>query len=195
MEPDTDTEEGPREPRAEDPEADTSSRHVVEMRESTWISPDIRAILVPLDGSSLSELALREALRLSARIGAEAFLLSAVANDDEIKPRATRLAAISTRVRVAHWDVVVAPDPAEAIHTTLSHLQPAVACLASHGRGRSAALLGSVANDVVTQGHECLVLAGRLLDEEAAVMASSSVSTRAPHQERSSPSLSVGPSD
>ena len=56
-----------------------------------------------------------------------------------------------------------------------------MACMASHGRRSFGRLAwAQVANDMVTQGHECLVLTGRLLDEELPVMASSSVSTRAP---------------
>lgn len=57
-----------------------------------------------------------------------------------------------------HRTVVVDRDPAGAIHEALRTLDNAVACIATHGRARSAALLGSVAIEVVARGHDPLVL-------------------------------------
>jgi hypothetical protein len=59
--------------------------------------------------------------------------------------------------------VVVDLDPAGAIHEAL-RLHLAVACLASHGRGRSAAVIGSVATEVVARGHDPVVVVGPMVE-------------------------------
>jgi nucleotide-binding universal stress UspA family protein len=59
---------------------------------------------------------------------------------------------------------VVDADPAGAIHEAVRRWHPSVACLASHGRGRAAAITGSVATDVVARGHDPVVLVGPLFD-------------------------------
>jgi len=64
------------------------------------------------------------------------------------------------------WSVVVDRDPAAAIHECRRQLDDAVGCLATHGRGASAALVGSVATEVVARGHDSLVLVGPLLAEK-----------------------------
>jgi nucleotide-binding universal stress UspA family protein len=66
-----------------------------------------------------------------------------------------------------HRSVVVSLDPAGAIHEQLRQRgrDRAVACMASHGRGRSAALVGSVATEVVARGHDPLVIVGPHPDE------------------------------
>jgi nucleotide-binding universal stress UspA family protein len=61
--------------------------------------------------------------------------------------------------------VVVDPDPAGAIHEALRRNRTAIACMATHGRGRSAALVGSVATEVVARGHDPLVLVGPLVGD------------------------------
>jgi nucleotide-binding universal stress UspA family protein len=53
---------------------------------------------------------------------------------------------------------VIDRDPAGAIHEALRKLDNAVACMATHGRARSASLVGSVATDVVARGRDPLVL-------------------------------------
>jgi nucleotide-binding universal stress UspA family protein len=56
--------------------------------------------------------------------------------------------------------VVVSLDAAGAIHEALRLAAPALACMATHGRGRSAALLGSVAMETLARGHDPLILIG-----------------------------------
>ena len=103
-------------------------------------------------------LALPAATRLAARLGAEVHLLSAVESVDQVDARDRELARIEVPGHVVHRTVVVDRDPAGAIHEAVRKLQNAVACMATHGRARSAALLGSVATDVVTRGRDPLVL-------------------------------------
>jgi nucleotide-binding universal stress UspA family protein len=126
----------------------------------------VEIILVPLDGSELSERALPIATRLALRLGAEIHLFSAVEDEAEAARRKEQLAAYQLPCLGLHRSVVVSDDPAGAIHEELRRLgPPAVACMASHGRGRSAALVGSVATEVVARGHDPLVLVGPLPPE------------------------------
>jgi nucleotide-binding universal stress UspA family protein len=129
--------------------------------------PDrVEIVLVPLDGSEFSERALPVAARLARRLGAEIHLLSAVDDEADVARRKEQLDAYELPCLGLRRSVVISPDPARAIHEELRRLGPrAVACMASHGRGRSAALVGSVATDVVARGHDPLVLVGPLPPE------------------------------
>jgi nucleotide-binding universal stress UspA family protein len=126
--------------------------------------PDsVETVLVPLDGSEFSRRALPYAALLAARLGATVHLLSAVADEDEVTVREAELAAVEVRGCPVQRTVVVDRDPPGAIHQALKQLGSAVACMATHGRGRSAALVGSVATEVVARGHDPLVLVGPLV--------------------------------
>jgi nucleotide-binding universal stress UspA family protein len=120
----------------------------------------VDTILVPLDRSRLARRALPVASELARRLGADLHLLTAVPTEDDRISGAAQLEAVRPRSVRVHRSVVVSRDPAGAIHETLRRLGSAVACMASHGRGRSAALIGSVATDVVARGHDPLVLVG-----------------------------------
>jgi nucleotide-binding universal stress UspA family protein len=128
--------------------------------------PDrVEWVVVPLDGSEESESALPVAVWLGDRLGAGVHLLSAVPTEDDTHDRAALLDKIDlpTAARVER-EVVVDRDPAGAIHTTLRRLGDALACMATHGRARSAALLGSVSNEVIKRGHDSLLLVGPVVD-------------------------------
>src|SRR5579884_803353 len=120
----------------------------------------VDTILVPLDGSRFAKRAVPVASELARRLGADLHLLSAVPTEDDRISRTAQLEAVRPRRLTVHRSVVVSRDPAGAIHETLRRLGRAVACMASHGRGGSAALVGSVATDVVARGHDPLVLVG-----------------------------------
>lgn len=127
------------------------------------VPEQVEVVLVPLDGSSFSERALPVATRLARRLGAEIHLLSAVEDEADAAERKEQLAAFGMPCLGVHRSVVVSLDPAGAIHEELRRLGPrAVACMASHGRGRSAGLVGSVATEVVARGGDPLVLVGPL---------------------------------
>ena len=123
----------------------------------------VDVILVPLDGSEFSERALPIATHLALRLDAEIHLLSVVSEEADAAARKEYLDGFRLACLGVHRSVVVSADPAGAIHEELRRLGPtAVACMASHGRGRSAALVGSVSTDVVARGHDPLVLVGPL---------------------------------
>jgi nucleotide-binding universal stress UspA family protein len=125
----------------------------------------IRHIVVPLDGSEFSEAALPVAARLADRLDADVHVLSAVPSVDDVEARQRALATVDAGDRLVERAVVVDLDPVGAIHETLRRLREAVACMASHGRGRTAALIGSVASEVVARGRDPVVVVGPMVDE------------------------------
>jgi len=120
----------------------------------------IETVLLPMDGSRLSLRAVPAALHLAGRLGAVVELLSAVKAEDEVPHRQAELEEIDLPGVRVERSVVIDADVAAAIHRELRRLGRAVACMATHGRGRSAALVGSVATEVVARGHDPLVLVG-----------------------------------
>jgi nucleotide-binding universal stress UspA family protein len=123
-------------------------------------------VLVPLDGSDFSARAIPIAERLAHRFGATMILFSAVKREDDRRVRDAEIAAVAPRHRPHKRWVVVDADPAGAIHEALRRLVQAMACMSSHGRNRSAALVGSVATEVLARGHDPLVLVGPVVDLE-----------------------------
>jgi nucleotide-binding universal stress UspA family protein len=125
----------------------------------------VSTILVPLDGSQFAESALVTAVGLADRLDADIVLFSAVASVDDVATREAELAAVPVPWARVERSVVVDRDVAGAIHEALRRAGNAVACMASHGRGRSAALVGSVATEVIVRGHDPLVLVGPMVEQ------------------------------
>jgi nucleotide-binding universal stress UspA family protein len=124
----------------------------------------VDTIVVPLDGSRFAQHALPIAARLARRLDAAVHLLSAVPERAELASRLEQLANLELRdVRVAH-SVVVDPDPADAIEATLERFDGGIGCMASHGRNRSAALIGSVTNEVIRRRRDPIVVVGPFVD-------------------------------
>jgi nucleotide-binding universal stress UspA family protein len=126
----------------------------------------VEVVLLPLDGSTFSLRAIPAAHHLARQLGARLELFSAVPSEDDVPRRQAELAEIDLPYVQAERTVIVDADAAAAIHRELRGLGRAVACLATHGRGRSAALVGSVATDVVARGHDPLVLVGRAYEPD-----------------------------
>jgi hypothetical protein len=102
---------------------------------------------------------------LANRLDADIALPSAVPKEDDVAERARALATIDIPGHHVDVSIVVDQDPAGAIHETLRRHPDGVVCLASHGRGRSAALVGSVATELVARGHDPLVVVGPMVEE------------------------------
>jgi nucleotide-binding universal stress UspA family protein len=117
-------------------------------------------IVVGLDGSPYSERSLLAAVPLAERLGARLFLFSAVTSEDEANERLDRLSALRPRRVPTDMDVLPDPDPADAIELLLRDLGDAVACIASHGRGRSATLFGSVAAELLSRNRHPIIIVG-----------------------------------
>jgi nucleotide-binding universal stress UspA family protein len=129
--------------------------------------PTVQVFVVPLDGSEFAERAVPVAARLARTVGAELHLLGVVDQEEEVAQREADLdAAAGTYDRVQR-SVVVDADPAGAIHRHVEELGHAVICMASHGRGRSAGVVGSVANEVIARSRESFVIVGPRIDDVA----------------------------
>jgi nucleotide-binding universal stress UspA family protein len=125
----------------------------------------LTAVVVPLDGSRFAERAVLEADDLALRLGVEVVLLSVVPKAQGVHKREGVLAAVEVASPFVRREVVVDPDPVGAISEMVRHLRSAVVCVASRGRGRSAALTGSFAAELVARGQEPVIVVGPLLDE------------------------------
>jgi nucleotide-binding universal stress UspA family protein len=126
----------------------------------------VDVVLVPLDGSEFSQRALPVARSLAFRLDAALHLFSAVPTEDDVTERKAWLDSIESPGLRVDRTVVVNLDVAGAIHEELRRSGGAVACIASHGRGRSAALVGSVTTEVVARGHDPLVVVGPRVESE-----------------------------
>jgi nucleotide-binding universal stress UspA family protein len=128
------------------------------------VVPDaVDAVVIPLDGSEFSLVALPVGLELANALHAAVHVVSAVGTEDEVTAREAYLDSLGLGPAVTRM-VVVDLDPAGMIHESIKRLGRAVACVATHGRGRTAALVGSVATDVVARGHDPLVVVGPFVE-------------------------------
>jgi nucleotide-binding universal stress UspA family protein len=131
-----------------------------------------RALIVPLDGSELSARAVNVAGLLSSALDCVVHLVSVATTQDDaetchrqfddvgdIVPGASRELVMSDG-RAVHVD-----DVANAVIDSATRLR-GVVCMASHGRGRSAAVLGSVANEIASRSERPLIIVGPALHPE-----------------------------
>jgi nucleotide-binding universal stress UspA family protein len=122
---------------------------------------NIGHIVVPLDGSPFAERALGVGQWVATALGADVHLLEVVASgDDEGAEGAIRyIDSVSRRCHAASWDVVQRTDVAEALAEAVAGTSGRLACLATHGRGRSATV-GSVAVSLLDRITEPVMLVG-----------------------------------
>lgn len=124
------------------------------------VDADYTSVLVPLDGSELAELALAPGQALARRFGAA---LHVVVGDvqpddrwwyegyvDKLRQRTGGLAA----------HLSDEPTPATAIVAAARRLDPCVVCMATQGRSRSAAVVGSTFARVAARQATPLVAVG-----------------------------------
>jgi nucleotide-binding universal stress UspA family protein len=120
---------------------------------------EITSVVAFLDGSPFAERALPTARWVADRLGAVLRLVE-VASTEEAAENAQRyLGAVARREHAAGWDAIKSDDVAAALAETVAS-PAALGCLASHGRDRSAALVGSVAAAVLDRSRDPMLLAG-----------------------------------
>jgi nucleotide-binding universal stress UspA family protein len=155
--------------------------------------PKIRRVLIPLDGSTLSEAAIEPALELGALFGASFTLLRVVpypigagsylpntiqTNASMLEEAKEAARAYLERVRTSledgsreiDWDVVVNRQPARGILDYAATNNADLVSIATHGRsalGRT--LLGSTADKVIRGAHTPILIV-RPVEEEAATV-------------------------
>lgn len=108
------------------------------------------SVLVPLDGSDVSERALVPAQRLARSFGA-ALRVMTNARRDERWWYERYLEQLQDRMAGTTGQVSDEPDPASAIVSATRELDPCIVCMATHGRSRSATIVGSTFARVVAE--------------------------------------------
>jgi nucleotide-binding universal stress UspA family protein len=127
---------------------------------STRPAARYRAVLVPLDGSDEAERALGPAAWLADRFGADLHLIAAGIHRAERFWYENYLDGIADRHPRAtpHLGNQVAVVP--AIRELAGQLDPCLVCASTHGRSRSAAVLGSTFTALALAGRQPLVAIG-----------------------------------
>jgi nucleotide-binding universal stress UspA family protein len=121
----------------------------------------VTRIVVPVDGSPFAERPLPVAAWLAPAIGAPLHLVEVVGPDDDVERASRYLDALARRYGAASWDACPGDDPAAAIVAATDVDGHGLACLATQGRDRSAAVLGSVAAAVLNRASDPVLLVGR----------------------------------
>jgi nucleotide-binding universal stress UspA family protein len=125
-----------------------------------------RVLIVPLDGSELSARAANVAGRLSSRLDAVVHLVSVAATQDDVDVCHSQFDEVAHVVPGASRELVMSDgsavhtdDVAKAIADSATRLR-GVVCMSSHGRGRSAAVLGSVATEITSRSERPPIIVG-----------------------------------
>jgi nucleotide-binding universal stress UspA family protein len=123
---------------------------------------DVRyaAVLVPLDGSELAEHALNPAQRLADRFGAELHIVAADVQRDEAWWYQGYVDRLHERVGALTPHVTDERTVGRAIVARARQLEPCLVCMATHGRSRSAAIVGSTFAEVASRNTAPLVAVG-----------------------------------
>ncbi len=124
-------------------------------------------LLVPLDGSPDAERALAPALDLASRTGLPLTVLRQTYPGDE-EAAATYLAELTDRYAGRTDIETMVVERESAVLAITEGIEPGtLVCMGTHGRGRSEAMLGSVAESVLHALGQPLLLVGRQVPASA----------------------------
>lgn len=126
----------------------------------TSSAPGYTSVLVPLDGSDLAARALGPARWLAERLGTSVHLVSAATAPGSHDTHLEILESQQVRVPDATLHLSDAGDAGDAIVSLVRELDPCLVCMSTHGRSRTAALVGSTTVRVATQLAAPLVAVG-----------------------------------
>jgi nucleotide-binding universal stress UspA family protein len=118
-------------------------------------------VVVPLDGSPFAERALPVGAWIAAAVGGDVHVVEVVPCDaDEEAEAAIRyLDSVARSHSAAAWDVIERDDVGAALVDATDGSPGRLACLATHGAGRSL-LLGSVAVSLLERSRQPVVMVG-----------------------------------
>ena len=132
--------------------------------------PAFSEIIVPLDGSELSAHALVPGCTIASHLGIAMRVVSfhpPAADGDELREiidgQLAQAGGISPTVEIAP----LASSVPEQLDPILAASPDALVVMSTRGRGHSAALLGSVANEILVTFHRPVVLVGPSCDSNA----------------------------
>lgn len=122
-------------------------------------------LIVPVDGSSAAAKAVDVALALAPKSGADVHLVEVVFSPDDVIAAQIRLddrikALSDTDVAVTSEVLMSSDSVASAVEELVVSEDGSIVVMASHGRGRSAALVGSVAEDLLQRVFGPIMLVG-----------------------------------
>src|SRR5687767_14965195 len=123
----------------------------------------IRGVVVPLDGSDLSEAAIGPAAEVAAAARVAITLTTVVSAGADVADREDYLAEVASRFvdTPAETQVLSGDDPG-ALIADLANERGALVSLGTHGRGRvSGAVLGTVAGGVVSRATGPVLVVGQ----------------------------------
>ena len=120
---------------------------------------EVDRVLVPLDGSERADVAVPVARVVAERLGVPLTLVTVVEPGEDEASSASHLRAVAAETG-ATWRLLDGRNVAACIRGAAGGLPDRVVCMASHGRGRSAALLGSVASVVAAGARGPLLVVG-----------------------------------
>jgi nucleotide-binding universal stress UspA family protein len=118
------------------------------------------SVLVPLDGSDLAERALVPGRALATRFGAELHVVAGAVRRDERWWFTSYLDDLRQRGVTATEHVSDDPHAPTGIVTAARTIEPCLVCIATHGRARSAAVVGSTFTAVAARLRAPLVAVG-----------------------------------
>jgi nucleotide-binding universal stress UspA family protein len=121
---------------------------------------DIRRIVVPVDGSPFAERSLPVARWAGEELGAPLHLIEVISRTGSCDDALRYVDRLARRQGIPSWSVTQGDSVAEAIVATGNHDGIGLTCLATHGRDRSAMVLGSVATAVLDRTTEPVMLVG-----------------------------------
>jgi nucleotide-binding universal stress UspA family protein len=117
-------------------------------------------VLVPLDGSELAEQALRPARRLAERFGVALHIVVADVQRDEARWYQGYVDKLQERLAELTPHVTDDRAVGSAIVARARRLEPCLVCMATRGRARSAAIVGSTFAEVAARNTAPLIAVG-----------------------------------
>jgi nucleotide-binding universal stress UspA family protein len=121
---------------------------------------DVGRVVAFLDGSPFAERALPVASWIAGELRVGLELIEVVSGHGDGDRVVRYLCGTANRRRASSWDVIVHEDVPAAMAEVVGHRRGALPCLATHGRDRSAALLGSTAEALLARSPRPVLLAG-----------------------------------
>lgn len=122
-----------------------------------------RTVLVPLDGSAFAERAIGPATVLAKRLGVDVGVVQVVEHEKDADD------AYLTKVVREHglaWHHVAVDDDVAGAIVAVADARDAAVCMATHGHGRAAAVIGSTAEALLARSEEPIVAVGRGVDTQ-----------------------------
>jgi nucleotide-binding universal stress UspA family protein len=121
---------------------------------------EVSRIVVPLDGSPFAERALPVADWIASPMKADVQLIQVAHADEDAEAAMRYLDGVERRQQGVKWDVLRRHDVPRALADHVADSPGTLVCLATHGRDRSAAALGSVAASLLDRNVQPLLLVG-----------------------------------